>query len=423
MSAPRWSRPLVALLLLALALVAALTAARFTVFAPVDEKQHYAYVQSMAEDQRIPRLDDFVSPETQAIATRDWPRPTTAPAELADVSGRQYEAFQPPLYYAIAAPAFLIVDDHRDKLFALRFFDALLLLGAAGVLWLLARTLAPENALLAFAGGLIVLLWPGVVVRAVTASPTALELIVAPALLLVAWRVATVPAGAGPRLARRWLIALGVLTGLALLTRSTLVYLLPVAAVAFWRARADLRGLAVAALLPLLMVGPWLAMNHDRYDALTASSAAREQQRAAVAPESSYEFTDVARYTRRFLDNVLATEQAGQLDVWWVRIAVTLLLLALVAVCVTRDRRVLFFAAPVVVGWLMMVGIMLRADWPSFNLRYLYPVLPALAVAACSRLDARAWRGLAACAVLLGALWVDMAGAFYFTDLGDRLGI
>lgn len=416
MPAPRWSRPLVALLLLALALVGAVTAARFTVFAPVDEKQHYAYVQSVAEDGRIPRLDDVVSPEAQAIATREWPGPTTHPAELADVSGRQYEAFQPPLYYAVAAPAFLIAGDHRDKLFVVRFFDALLLLGAAGVLWLLARTLARENASLAFAGGLVVLLWPGVVVRAVTVSPTALELIVAPALLLAAWRVAR---GDG----RRWLVALGALTGLALLTRSTLVYLLPVVAFAFWRARADLRGVAAAALLPLLMVGPWLAINHERYGALTASAAAREQQRAAVAPEASYDLADVARYTRRFLDNVLATEQAGQLDVWWVRIFVTALIVALVAVCVTRDRRVLFFAAPVALGWLVMVGIMLRADWPSFNLRYLYPVLPALAVAACARLDARAWRGVAVCAVLLGALWVDMAGAFYFTDLGDRLGI
>jgi hypothetical protein len=56
-------RALVALQLIALAVLAAVTVGKFRVWADIDERPHYDYVQKLVEDQRIPRPTDLVSPE------------------------------------------------------------------------------------------------------------------------------------------------------------------------------------------------------------------------------------------------------------------------------------------------------------------------------------------------------------------------
>ena len=54
-------------------------------------------------------------------------------------------------------------------------------------------------------------------------------------------------------------------------------------------------------------------------------------------------------------------------------------------------------------------------------------MLPALAVAVAVAVprgrERLAWGVVAGCSVLLAAVWIDMAGAFYFTDVGEKLGI
>jgi hypothetical protein len=71
-----------------------------------------------------------------------------------------------------------------------------------------------------------------------------------------------------------------------------------------------------------------------------------------------------------------------------------------------------------------MLAALLGANWPSVNLRYLYPVLPSLAVAVASTARGRwAWPALAVASVVLAALWVDVAANAYFTDAGDALGL
>ena len=106
-------RVLVALQLAALLVLTAVTVAKFRVWADIDERPHYDYVQKLVEEQRIPRPTDLVSPEVQAITDRTWPRPSpTDPATLGQ-NGRSFEAMQPPLTYIAAAPAFAAVGDHR----------------------------------------------------------------------------------------------------------------------------------------------------------------------------------------------------------------------------------------------------------------------------------------------------------------------
>ena len=120
----------------------------------------------------------------------------------------------------------------------LRAFDLALLLVAVWLLWRLSRRVAPAGPLLAFSAALTVLLWPGVLVRAVTISSTALELVLATALLLVLWRLLEQPG-------RRLLLLAALLLGACLLAKSTLLYLAPLAlgvAVADWRRRRDTAG-------------------------------------------------------------------------------------------------------------------------------------------------------------------------------------
>lgn len=420
---------------LAILVLGVVVVTRFPIWAEIDERAHYSYVQSVAEEQRLPLIDDLVSSEVQAITDKTWPRSSTRSGD--GLAGRSYEAFQPPLYYLLAAPAFAVVPDHRQKVFALRYFN-LALVGLAGALLvLLAKgTVAPQHRPVAIAAGLLVLAWPGVLVRAVTVSNAPLELVVAPAFLLTAWL-------AVQRRTGRLLLASGVLLGLCLLTKLTLVFLAPallVAAATFWRARPNLRGRipAVAALAaPPVLLAPWLLANRSRVGDWTANTQARTQQIPFLYPEGAprFDFDDVPDRAITLLDGVLPQEWDAQLGVWWIglgaRALVVLVLAATLAALLcaqpTTRRQVAFFAMPLAVGGAITAWTLVFADWDIFLLRYFQPILPASIVVATAALAARhpAWArsGTAVAAVLIAALWVDMAGAFLFTDIGDRLGI
>jgi 4-amino-4-deoxy-L-arabinose transferase-like glycosyltransferase len=417
---------LVAVQLLALVVLAGVTVQRFQIWAVVDEAAHYDYIQTIADDGRLPLITDVNHPEVRAILDHTYPRPSPRDVNTSNLESHSYEAFQPPLYYALAAPAFLVSKNHITKVRWVRWLDVLLILATAGVAFLLARAVLPGRPLLACANALNVLLWPGVIVRAVTISPTSLELLLVTTLLLVLWRVRE---GAG----RRWVIAAGLLVGACLLTKTTLVYMVPLAAVVLlvdWRHRRDTRALLVAAVLPLVMLAPWLAFNHHHYGSWTANRQAHTQQMPQVNPSGKeYGGSELRAFTRRLFDNVLPTEWKRQLDVGWVQLAVyaiDLLLFGawLVLVLARRGPPLWFLGAPVLTGYAVMVGILLGENWPSFNLRYLYAALPGLAIAIAAALPARrAWWVVGASAALVAALWVDMAGAFYFKDVGDALGI
>ena len=91
-------RALVAVQLAALLVLGVATVARFPVWALVDEAAHYDYVQWIAEDGRLPVLDeDPVHPEVLAIDEGLYPAAPRVAAEERGLFGRSYEGFQPPL--------------------------------------------------------------------------------------------------------------------------------------------------------------------------------------------------------------------------------------------------------------------------------------------------------------------------------------
>jgi hypothetical protein len=194
---------------------------RHHVWAELDERAHYDYIQKVVEEGRLPRPTDLASPETQAINDGTYPRPS--PVNIADLGlgGRSYEAMQPPLYYLAVAPAFAVVPEHDDKVYAVRALNLALLLLGVGLLWVLVTRVAPRELVLpGFAVALSVVLWPGTILRSTNIGNTPLEIPLTLGFLLFLWEAER---------RRRWrpLAIAGGLLGLCLLTKVSLQFLAP----------------------------------------------------------------------------------------------------------------------------------------------------------------------------------------------------
>jgi len=237
-------------------------------FAAVDELAHVSYVQDVAEQGALPRLGrTFVSWQMEAIEQDTYPRRSAIDPHHYGLAGYSYEAFQPPLYYLLAVPAFAIPSNYRTKVIAVRLFDVVLLLVAVMALALLARALSLAHRWELLAVALSVLLWPGVIVRVVTVSNAALELPITLLYVLALWH-ATV------RRSPRLLLVAAALLGLCLLTALTLLFLAVLLAVPAYallrergRDRTALAWVAAAVAIPVALLAPWVLSNESRYGA------------------------------------------------------------------------------------------------------------------------------------------------------------
>jgi hypothetical protein len=168
-----------------------------------------------------------------------------------------YEAFQPPLYYAVAVPAWLAGDalgGPVGALYAVRIFDALLAALLAPLSLLIALQLWPGNRIAGFAAALLTGVLPGVALNLTSATNDVLVAVLGGACVLIAvsgswtWRRAAL---------------LGLLFGAALLTKTTAAGLAPALAVALLqRARGGgLRPLVGAGAIAAALFAPWIASN------------------------------------------------------------------------------------------------------------------------------------------------------------------
>jgi Dolichyl-phosphate-mannose-protein mannosyltransferase len=413
-------RALVAVQLAALLVLGVATVARFPVWALVDEAAHYDYVQWIAEDGRLPVLDeDRVHPQVLAIDEGRYPEPPRVDAEERGLFGRSYEGFQPPLAHLLATPVFAAAGNHERKLRALRGLGLVLLGVAVALTWLLVRRALPDMPLAGFSLALTFFLWPGVVVRASTFSNAALELAVGAALSLALWRALTERAG-------RWLVAAGALTAAALLTKLTMAAFVPalgVACVAFLR-EGRWRAVIAAATLPVAALAPWIAFNLHHYDALTGSDQVQKLMEPTLNPDRvDYGAGDLAGKHVALLNGVLPDE-------WWVEflsstkrrlrdlfmgLVLAAPLLAAVRIPASERRRALaVLLLPLVTGVLLMSVSLLAENWDAFYARYLYGALPGFAVFAAlavgRALGARAlYLSSAGLTALLLLLWVHLS--------------
>jgi hypothetical protein len=240
----------------------------------------------------------------------------------------------------------------------------------------------------------------------------------------------------------RRLVFAGAALGLVLLTKATLLYLVPVllvAAASAWRWRVPRSRVAavVAIVLPLLMVAPWVAANDVRYDKLAL--VASDPDVAALYPvDPQLAVGGVAPRVARLTLASLPQGFSRPYESADLGGAVTRgLVLALVAFGVAGAlvvRGTLSASSYAVLGLPLAAGVLgmilefERTGNDAFFGRYLYAgaVLFALfgAAAWIAARRARVAVGWAlAVSAVAAAFWVHLAAAYYFVDIGHHLGL
>lgn len=259
----RWAQVLIFLLY---AVLGTLYAVYTPPWQAPDEPAHYNYIRALAEDRALPVIEegDYDQEYLSRLTSQKFP------PELS-IASLRYEDHQPPLYYLLALPVYLLFG---GALIPLRLFSVVLGLLLLTVVYRLARDLFPDRPFRALAATALIAFLPQHVAMTAAVNNDALaELVLATALWL-----ALRP---NPR---PW--PLGAVVGLALLTKTTAYVALPVALLALWwggaRMNVDERGgsairarprpaLYVAAqtgrllLAALLLAGPWLVRNATVY--------------------------------------------------------------------------------------------------------------------------------------------------------------
>jgi len=168
-----------------------------------------------------------------------------------------YEAFQPPLYYAVAVPAWLTGDRVGGPLgavYSVRIFDALMAALLAPLSLLIALRLWPGSFNLGWGAAVLTATLPGVALNLTSVTNDVLVSVLGGACVLVAisgtW-------------SRRRVVVLGLLFGAALLTKTTAVGLAPALAVALLQRRrgGGWRAVLGAGAIAAVMFLPWIASN------------------------------------------------------------------------------------------------------------------------------------------------------------------
>lgn len=273
--------------------------AAFYPFSGHDELAHYSYVRTLVTEGRLPRLPDLEAwrdeltggepPPTDEIPaelydycrfTLDWycepesprwrndpPRIVTVPGLGYFPSGYQYVANHPPLYYAAAAPLYILstsfspVQQHYLLRLAAIPFGLITVYAA----YRLACALFPGDAFLAVTVPTLIAFQPQISYEAAMVNNDIVAIAVTSLLL---WGIIV---GIRDRFPLKICLALGAMLGAGLLTKSTTVTIAPVMAIAVllalgWR---DWRGIlargAAIGIPATLLAAPWYLYLYRTY--------------------------------------------------------------------------------------------------------------------------------------------------------------
>jgi hypothetical protein len=384
-----------------------------------DETAHVRYIESLAQDHHLPVFDPA------------HPDPN-------------YEFHQPPLYYLLCLPVYNLSHGGDSGQQAVRFFTLLLSLPLIYLTFALGRRLAPDDPWVGVAAASVVAFLPMQLSIATTIGNDALTEVLAAGLLLLLISYVTAAArhrsgeAQAPPSANA-MVSAGVLMGLAMLTKSIAVLLLPVAWLAAlfaargpdgYRWRPMLVRAALATGVALIICGWWLVRNQMLYGDLLAQKAfLRAFEGLRPSPQSfmqQFHVTSVGSYigqviiwTMASATGVFGPVHGNRFAFFPYYIYLTTGVTALVAAFgFARYLGRTKLADWQRQGWwlsgafaLLLLGSFVRFNLSFFQAqaRYLYPVLPAAAVAYCLGLAALfplRWRDpiLIAASALLAAL-------------------
>lgn len=394
----RLERGLLGAALLVYLALAALYAIRTPDWQAPDEPAHYNYIRQIVEDGALPVLEegDWQQAYQDELTARHFD-----PALLGRLETVQYEDHQPPLYYLLQAPIYAATD---GDLLALRLVSVALGAGVVLAAWAAVRALFPERPALALTGAAFVAFLPQhlAILGSVSNDPLA-ELIVGLTLLVATRYLRGEARGASPAL-------LGVLVGLALLTKTTIYFLAGVALLAValrwrrerWPWRAAARHLAAVLVPALILGGGWWARNLSIYGGIDFTGLDRHDEVTVGQPRTA-DYIDemyggsVARYLEAYATTTFRSfwGQFGWMALVMPRWAYAAFALFSVAVLAgaarfvwrarwpgalsspQRDGLILY---AVTLGFVVAAYLIYNLTFVQFQGRYLYPALIPLAL-------------------------------------------
>lgn len=354
-----------------------------------DETAHVRYIEFLAREHRLPVFD----------AARPDPN---------------YEFHQPPLYYVACLPAYLLARGGEAGEYAARFLTLVLSLPLIYLTFALGRRLAPDDSWVAVAAAGVIAFLPAQLSVATTVGNDALTEVLSAGVLvlLISYLSARAPQRAEQAApSARTMVAVGVLVGLAMLTKSIAVLLFPVAWLgALFAARMDggvrwrqaFGHAATATAVALVICGWWLVRNQMLYGDLLAQKAfLRAFVGLRPSPQSfmeQYHLTSVGSYIGQVIIWTMASATGVFGPVHGNRFAFLPYYIyfstGLVAVAAALGFA-RYLGRTKLADWQRQswwlsgaFALLLLASFVRFNLsffqaqaRYLFPVLPAGAVA------------------------------------------
>ena len=343
-------------------------------WSPIDEQAHYDFVEAIGRGDGIPIVGKTrVHRDVLAIEKSSSTSPWQSVALPADPSrpewtavGQSYEAAQPPLYYAVMAPLWRVTDGARTvaSVYALRIASLLVSLLLVPLAWVLARELFPDAPEVGLGAAALLVVWSGVNGNFAIVANDGLMAVLAAATLLVMARVVR----RGPT--DRRAVAVGVLVGATLLTKTTglaLVGVVALGALLTTRAwRGYVRFGAIAGGVAALLVAPWLWFNHAHYDGLTASKQL-DGITGSLQSDPPFNLHGLATRLRQgghgFFDAQLLNTNFSRYALLWFAATAAVGAAALAVVWRRRDRH-----AAAVLAWLF-------AAWPLAFLTMAFVIL------------------------------------------------
>ena len=252
---PRIERALFLAILLGYVLAGALYAIYTPAWQAPDEPAHFNYARQVAEEGCCPRIEigDWQSEYLAQLTTARF-----APELLDRLDAIQYEDHHPPLYYLLAS---IVYQLSAGDLIALRLLSVALGAVVVCLSRLISREVFPDQPQVALGVMALVAFTPQHLSLMAAVNNDALaEVIVALALL---WLLRCLKAESVPA----W--RLGLILGLALLTKLTIYFLALIVPLGLWlrwrragRPRSELvRAIAVIALVAGVMGGLWWLRN------------------------------------------------------------------------------------------------------------------------------------------------------------------
>ncbi|HET6443724.1 MAG TPA: DUF2142 domain-containing protein [candidate division Zixibacteria bacterium] len=271
------------LLLLAYLFVGALYASQTPDWQAPDEPAHYNYIRQLASG-TMPVLEpgDYNQEYQSLVISSQFD-------EQYSVESFEYQDYQPPLYYLVQTPIFLLFD---DALLALRLVSVVLGLGIISLTYFIVLSLLPERQWLALLAAAFVAFLPQhTAMMAAVNNDNLAELLIA-AILLVTISLLISGRQAKLEQQRTRLVILGLLLGLGFLTKVSVYIMAPLVGFAllwiFWGRWRDFWRGALLVFGPALFLGLlWWVRNAIVYGGLDFLGTAAHNQIVVGQPRTS----------------------------------------------------------------------------------------------------------------------------------------